>query len=180
MWAHAVRNPMLTARYTRIVGKWHARAVSVLVVAALAGSPALAVACEALCSDAPHSTMTAQDASHHHWSEDQGSARHAIPAADHAAAGHDHHQSSAPATASIPEPDARMNGSLAPECCSSPAQPGVSLAAVRADTNLLSTQPAVFLSVAIFDPLDCHAWGPIHASPPGAAAPARTTVVLRI
>lgn len=171
---------MLTARYTRIVGKWHARAVSVLVVGALAGSPALAVACEALCSDGPHSTMTAQDASHHHRSGDQGAARHAIPAGDHTAAGHVHHPSSAPASASVAEPDARMNGSLAPECCSSPVQPRVSLAAVRAYTNLLSTQPAVFDSVAIRNPLECHAWGPIHASPPGAAAPARTTVVLRI
>lgn len=43
---------MLTARYTRIVGKWQVRAVSAVVVAVLATLPVIGIVCIALCAPA--------------------------------------------------------------------------------------------------------------------------------
>lgn len=52
---------MLTARYTRIVGKWQVRAVSAVVVAVLATLPVIGIVCIVLCAPAVTNGAAAGD-----------------------------------------------------------------------------------------------------------------------
>jgi hypothetical protein len=160
------------------------RAVTALVVSVLAAGPAFALLCDALCSDHPYETASAEavhDASHHQASATHEPAAHAVDRVKPVADGVNADQSPLTATVSFPEFTMQLNGSLARDCCTSRGQPHLSRTAGRADTGLLSPpQAPVLFSVVVFDPLDRRALGPMRASPTGLTAPVRATLVLRI
>lgn len=181
--AKAPAGRFVRARYTRMVGHWHVRAVSALVIALLAGGPSIAVACDVLCSDRPHETAATEATtgpSHHHAPAVQPEEPAAtVGSASNGVSGHDHHQSAVLET--LPESATRLSGSSGRDCCSDLGHPRLFRTAARVDTSLISTpEAAALLPVAALDLSDRHARGTKDAPPPRPPALGRTTHVLRI
>jgi hypothetical protein len=169
---------MWMPRYTQRVGRVRRIATGFLIVL-LAGGPALASVCEAMCVLPAATTQpTAVDASrgrgHHHQAAAQTPAD-----VEQAAARHDHHESGADTAA--PSRDSQVNRMLGRDCCTELAPPRPSLTASRLDTDLLpGAQAAVVVSAAMLQVRDRQPAGPTHGPPPGGLLSTRTPLVLRI
>jgi hypothetical protein len=166
-----------TARYTHVVGDWAMRGIGALLIAVLAGSPAVDAVCGALCSGAPRATTPGHtgDASHH-----PDTAERAASDADGAPGSHDH-RAAATIAESSSESQAQIADASVRDCCSSPGQPRASRRAVRADASLLAPpQLAILPTATAF----CHAESvPIErhsVRPPGPLSPSPTLLSLRI
>jgi hypothetical protein len=166
---------MLMPRYTQTVGHV-GRIATVLLIVLLAGGPALASVCEAMCVPPDATTETtategsSPDRAHHH--------QPAAQAGDtqQTAAGHNHHQSGDDAAAS--SRGSHVSRFLGRHCCTELAPPRHSLTASRVDTNLGSDAVASSTVMRAM-PVRQAAW-PTHGPPPGGLSPARTPLVLRI
>jgi len=165
-------------RYTQMVG-CVVRIATVLLMLLLAGGPAWASVCEALCAPPaattqPIATEVAHSRGHHHQAAAQPPA-----AVQQTAGAHDHHQSGARVAAA--SRDSQVNRMLGRDCCTEIARPRPSLTASRLDTDLLpGAKAAVVWSAAMPQMRDRQPAGPTHGPPPGGLSPARTPLVLRI
>lgn len=165
-------------RYTQTVGRV-GRIATVVLIVLLAGGPAVASVCEAMCmpptaTTPPTATDGVHNGGHHHQAAAQTSAN-----VQQTAARHDHHQSGADAAAS--SRDSQLNRMLGRDCCTELAPPRPSLTASRLDTDLLpGAQAALVMSAGMLQVRDRQPAGPTHGSPPGEPLPVRTSVVLRV
>ena len=169
---------MLMPRYTQRVDGV-GRIATVVLIVLLAGGPALASVCEALCvppagTPQPTASEGAHSRGHHHQ------AAAPTPAdVQQTAAGHNHHQSGDDAAAS--SRDSQVGRFLGRDCCTELAPPRPSLTASRVDTDLLpGSHAAVVSSAAMLAMRDRQPAGPTHGPPPGDWSPVRTSLVLRI
>ena len=174
---HTEWRQVLMPRYTQTVGHVGQIATALLIVL-VAGGPALASVCEAMCVPPAATTEpTAVGGSH-------GRGHHHQPAAQAAeaqqtAARHDHHQSGEAPVASSRGP--QVGRFLARDCCTELAPPRPSLTASRVDTDLLPGSHAAVVSSAMMLAMrDRQPAGPTHGPPPGVLSSARTPLVLRI
>lgn len=168
---------MVMPRYTRMVGRL-GRIASVLLIVLLAGGPALAAVCEAVCvvpsaSTEPAGTDgTTHDHHRHATAETPSHVQHTAPR-------HDHHESGADAAAS--SRDSQLSRMVGRDCCRELAPPRASLTASRGDMDLLpGSHAAVASSAAMLDMRDRQPAGPTHGPPPGVLLSTRTPLVLRI
>ena len=172
---------MLMPRYTQTVSRLGQIATVVLIVL-LAGGPAWASVCEAVCVPPAAATQAtapegAHSRGHHHQTAaqtpddvQQTTARH-----DH----HDHHDAGAVAAAS--SRDSQVGRLLGRDCCRQLAPPRLSLTASRVDTDLLpGSHAAIVSSAAMLAMSDRRPAGPAHGPPKGDWSPVRTSLVLRI
>lgn len=169
----------LVPRYTRMVG-WLRRIATALLIVLLTVGPASRSVCEAVCVPPAATTeATTTEGSHSRGHHHQAAAQ--TPAdVQHAAAGHDHHQSGTDAAAS--SRDSQVGRLLGRDCCPELAPPRASLTASRLDSDLLlpGSRAAVPSSAAMLVMRDRHSAGPTHGPPPGGLVPPRTPLVLRI
>jgi hypothetical protein len=170
----------IEARYTRIVGKWHVRAVSSVLVVLLAGGPAVARLCDGLCSGGSQASVQPVSSHGHHHS----AAGESIP---HAAAGaaqgadHTHHQSETATPATSAEPHSIGHVWPGRACCCTPGQLRASVTASRTVAGLLPAPQAADLPPGVVSAsLDRRPRGPTDGPSPGALPSARTPLVLRI
>lgn len=165
----------LVPRYTRRVSLL-ARIASVPLIVLLAGGPAVAAVCEAMCvapAEPPESSATriTHNPGHHHPV--------AVETSGVAEVAHSHHQSTESAAAS--SRDSEGTRALGRDCCDRPALARVSLTASRGDTDLLpGSLSALVSSAAMLAIHDRQPVGPTHGPPPGALSPARVPLILRI
>lgn len=164
-------------RYTRRVG-WFTRTAALFLMVLLAGGPAIAAVCEAVCAGPlPSAASAASDAT------SQGHEQHAPTAHQHRPAGdvdaaHAHHQGLEATAASSDSHSSTLRGQ---DCCRQLAKSRVSLAASRIDTDLLpGTHAALLRTAGILWVADRQLPEPTHGPPPGAPAPVRGPLVLRI
>ena len=169
---------MLMPRYTQRVGRVR-RIATVVLIVLLAGGPAVASVCEAMCvppaaTTPPTANEGVHSGGHHHQATAQTPAN-----VQQTAARHDHHQSGADAAAS--PRDSQVNRMLGRDCCTELAPPRPSLTASRLDTDLLPGAQAPFVaSAAMLQIRDRQPAGPTHGPPPGGLLSTRTPLVLRI
>jgi hypothetical protein len=175
-WIPASVSEMLMPRYTQRVGHV-GRIATVLLIVLLAGGPAVASVCEAVCVPPAATTQpTASEGDHSRGHHHQAAAQ--TPAnVQQTAAGHDHHESGTDAASSR---DSQMNRVLGRDCCTELAPPRPSLTASRLDTDLLPGAQAAFVVSAMLQIRDRQPAGPTHGPPPGGLLSTRTPLVLRI
>ena len=174
------------ARYTPNVGKWHLRAVTLLVTAMIAGGQTVIILCNASCVAHSHTTTVAitpsdvaQNAHHHHGSDNQVGASRPDRDVD-AGMDHAHEQAAASTTEIPPEPHTLLNVSSA-DCCTTLESGPATLATTRADTLvLLVSYVTAFIDAIAPDSSRPQLGPPTHAPPPGELSSARTPLSLRI
>ena len=169
---------MLMPRYTQTVSRLGQIATVVLIVL-LAGGPALASVCEAVCvPPAARTQPTAAEEAHSRGHHHQAAAQPPADVQD-TAARHHHHDSGAVATASSRV--SQVGRLLGRDCCTVLAPPRPSLTASRVDTDLLpGSHAAIVSSAAMLAMSDRRPAGPAHGPPKGDWSPVRTSLVLRI
>lgn len=156
------------------------RAVSVILVAVLAGHPVVTTLCDLVCSGLPAEThFTYQTAG------DREPIRHEpVLVADRdggrLGSGHHQHRSAALETHGESTRHAQVLSQMQ-DCCNDPGVLQVSAAASRVDASLIPTlQPGVLNSVVLLDRLNRYE----QSSPPevilAVSSPARTPLVLRV
>jgi hypothetical protein len=168
---------MTPRRYTRDVGHWSVRLVSIVLTMMLGGGSSVASLCAALCFDEAASATagapSGETSTHHHGGSRDGHLATVAQTSEH------HHDASAdsePAAELATGSTASM--SCAGDCCKFLARPRLALSADRADSGLvpaLGTVP----SAAFAPDFDHHPFCVTRGSPPGDAS-ARSHVVLRI
>ena len=153
------------------------RAVSALLVTLLAGAPAVAAVCDALCLDGADATGVTEKSlgPHHHGAAIPASA----PEVDHAAMGHGPAGDGAASVTHAPEVP-RLIASARFECCPTLGSPPASVAARLNAARLWTTpvaeiQPAVPSAILHVQPVPS-----LRAAPAAGSTPAPTLVVLRI
>jgi hypothetical protein len=168
---------MLMPRYTQTVSRLRQIAAVVLIVL-LAGGPALASVCEAVCvPPAARTQPTAAEEAHSRGGHHQAAAQPPADVQDTAA--RHHHDSGAVATASSRV--SHVGRLLGRDCCTVLAPPRPSLTASRVDTDLLpGSHAAVVPSAAMLPMRDRRPAGPTHGPPTGDWSPVRKSLVLRI
>jgi hypothetical protein len=165
-------------RYTQTVGRV-GRIATALLIVLLAGGPAVASVCEAMCVPPAATTQLAagegaQGRGHHHEATAETPAH-----VQQTAVRHNHRESGADAAAS--SRDSQVNRMLGRDCCTELAPPRPSLTASRLDTDLLrGAQAAMVVSAAMLHIRDRQPVGPTHGPPPGGLLSTRTPLVLRI
>jgi hypothetical protein len=174
------------ARYTPNVGKWHRRAVTLLVTAMIAGGQTVIILCNAWCmahSDTATAAITpsdvAQNAHQHHASDNQAGVsrpdRDVSASADHA-----HEQAAVSTTVIPPDPHTLLNVSSA-DCCTTLESGPATLAAARADNLvMLASYVTAFIHPIALDSSHPQLGSPTHAAPPGELSSAQTPLPLRI
>jgi hypothetical protein len=168
---------MRPGRYTRIVGHWSVRLVSIVLTMMLGGGSSVASLCSALCFDDADSASAvapgADTSTHHHGASRDGHPA-TITQAEH------HHDTSAHS-----EPAAELGAgstvsmSCAGDCCEFLSRPRHALAADRAHSGLVPALSGTAPSAAFARHFDHHVSWVTHGSPPGDTS-ARFRVVLRI
>jgi hypothetical protein len=167
---------MGTPRYTRNVGNWPARLVSVVLSVMLGGGSAVASICEALCVDEPSATSSGIEgggsARHHH----SGANSTGVSATERHS-GHHH--------ASLPGPTAELSAaadvpvSCASDCWRLLARARTSFAADRAYSGLVPPLATTASTPALPENSGRQSSRLSRGSPPGVAS-TRTRLVLRI
>lgn len=176
------------ARYTLNVGKWHLRAVTLLVTAMIAGGQTVIILCNALCVAHSHTTTSAisdsdvaQNAHHHHASDSQAAA--SSPDRDYNAASTDHHahkQAAVSPTESRPDLHTLLNVASA-NCCTTLSSEPAATATARADKSvLIASYVTAFIDAIALDSSHRQLGAATHAPPPGELSSARTPLPLRI
>lgn len=173
------------ARYTPDVGKWHLRAVTLLVTAMIAGGQTVIILCNTWCVAHSHTAVAeitpndaAQNAHHHHTFDNQ--AGESRPDRDVNATDHVHEQAAVSTTEIPPGPHTLLN--VSPEdCCTTLDSLPATIASARADNIvLLDSYVTAFIDAIALDASHRHLGPPMHASPPGELSSARTPLPLRI
>jgi hypothetical protein len=173
-------------RYTPNVGKWHLRAVTLLVTLMIAGGQTVIVLCNALCATHSHTTTAATthsdvvpNAHHHHPLDNQ------VPASRHDrdinAGSTDHTHEQAAVSAADTSPDLPSLNLASEDCCSGLGFGPATMAPVRADKSVLiaSYVPESIEAIAL-DLLHRQHGLATHAAPPGELSLARIPLPLRI
>ena len=173
----------MKARYTRNVGKWHPRAVTLLVVAIIAGAQAVSTLCNVVCAEHSHArtaaltpTDVAQNAGHHH----APNKHEAVSSPGVHAHGADHAPQAVSLADTRPDPHALLN--VASEsCCSTFGAARPTMAAARADKSVLTTSHAfASIDAIVVDSSERELCAATHAPPPGELSSTRTPLPLRI
>ena len=157
------------ARYTPNVGKWHLRAVTLLLTAMIAGGQTVIILCNAWCvahrpttTAAMTSSDVAQNAHHHHASDDQAGASR--PDRD----------------VTAPNLHTLLNVSSA-DCCTTLDAGPVTLATARAEhIGVLAPYVTAFVDAFALDSSHRQVGPPTHGPPPGELSSARASLPLRI
>jgi hypothetical protein len=168
---------MTPGRYTRDVGHWSLRLVSIVLMMMLGGGSSVASLCAALCFDdaasASAGAPSGETSTHHHGGSRDGHLATVAQTSEH------HHDASADSEPAAELPTvARVSMSCAGDCCRLLARPRLALSADRVYSGLvpaLETAP----SAAFAPDLDHHPFCVTRGSPPGDAS-ARSRVILRI
>jgi hypothetical protein len=172
-------------RYTRCVGYWKMRAVSMAMAAVLAGSPAVAILCGVLCSADAHASTLARSthSEGHHSVGPEASVPQTVTDPHDGAAPPERHGPGTN-TGTSREPGGahpRLYGLTTRHCSGSLAAPSVSLTAARTKaTRAPAATDAVILTETLSDRCGLDRSGPARAAPPGGASPERTPLVLRV
>lgn len=154
------------------------RTAALVPILVLAGGPAVATMCEAVCL-APPATVDATGPGatpHHHQQHAPGA--HQQGAAEHVDGTHAHHRTD-PTTAAAG--DSHPSRFLGQDCCGPLARSRAALAASRFDTDLVPRSHAALDSTAaVLSLADRHQLEPAHGPPPKGPSPIRAPLVLRI
>jgi hypothetical protein len=184
---HLVHRPVASkeGRYTRCVGHWKVRAVSMLMAAVLVGSPAVAILCGILCSADAHASTLARSThseGHHSTGAEASVPQTAADPHDGAAPSERHEPGARTSTSRQPGgAHPRLYGLATRHCSGSLAAPSLSLTAARTNaTRVQAAMDAVILTVTLSDRCDLDRGGPARAAPPGGVSPERTPLVLRV
>lgn len=165
-------------RYTQTVGRV-GRIATALLIVLLAGGPAVASVCDAVCVPPAATTEATTPEGAHSRGHHYQAAAQTPEDVQQTTARHDHHDSGAIAAAS--SRDSQVGRLLGRNCCRQLAPPRPSLTASRVDTDLLpGSHAAIVSSAAMLAMSDCRPAGPAHGPPKGDWSPVRTSLVLRI
>ena len=176
-------SPAMKARYTRDLGTWHRRVVTLLVVGILAGGEAVSTLCNVLCAEHSHTRAAAvtvsdvvQNAGHHHASNEHEAVS---PPSVHAHAA-DHAPQGIILTETRPDLHALLN--VASEnCCGTLGSARPTMTTARADNSALTaSQTIASIDAIVVDSSECERCGSTHAPPAGELSSTRTPLPLRI
>lgn len=168
---------MLIPRYTQGVTRFGQIAAAWLIVL-LAGGPAVAAVCEAVCVAPTASTESRASATAH-------TVQHQPPAPVQERAGHQHaavaHHAQSSVEAGTSSSHFRADRLLGPDCCQQFAGPRASLTGSRVHTNPVpKAYAALLFSPSLLAMRDRQPAGPTHAPPLAESSSVRPSLVLRI
>lgn len=180
----AIRQPPQQRPYTAVVGSFTVRVVSLMMIVALAGTPAVAATCAALCTPAiAHSSSTgAADTADRHATHGTTSRAEAQANNTRGAQAPGHHHSLAQEMERARNPPrvgaVELTGASDHSCCTSDDTVlTAAVAAVRADTRALLTTAVLATPFHLLIPLRSE---PKYSAPIAPPSPPRAPLVLRV